>query len=312
MYCKYCGKEMPADARFCAGCGASAQPRSPSSAQGAPQRVTSQPAATGQRRRVHRSKGRLGSFFLGILAAAILFAGGVFAYTQLAAAPAQVQPREGDGFETPEDAVLAYVEALQNQDINAMLQTFAIESYVEHLDWQAYVQRLQIYSFPSTPPPADPPLFSDYSCVWRADSIAQQILMQVMTLCAPDSPVLDFRPIMLDLDVEKPADFQQRLFPNEMLEPLASLTTGDFLPPETVAPEIEIEKFQESFQSYRQALGANELRDMALELQLNGVDYLFCPQAVRYGDRWYLCSLHGNVAVLLGVAFYAGGLWVIQ
>ena len=38
---------------------------------------------------------------------------------------------EGRGYGSPEEAVLAYAEALQAGDVKKILKTFAIETYVE-------------------------------------------------------------------------------------------------------------------------------------------------------------------------------------
>ena len=38
---------------------------------------------------------------------------------------------EGEGYESPEEAVAAYLEAMRNGDVAGMLSTFAIETYVE-------------------------------------------------------------------------------------------------------------------------------------------------------------------------------------
>ena len=41
---------------------------------------------------------------------------------------------EGAGYDTPEEALLAYIDALNRGDVGGMLSTFALESYVEHAD----------------------------------------------------------------------------------------------------------------------------------------------------------------------------------
>ena len=48
---------------------------------------------------------------------------------------------EGPGFDSPEEAVTAYLEALKNGDARGMLSTFAIETYVSEVDAQAELER---------------------------------------------------------------------------------------------------------------------------------------------------------------------------
>ena len=68
-----------------------------------------------------------------------------------AAAPAQAENvvpadrLEGSGFDTPEDAVLAYVDAMNRGDVRGMLSTFAIETYAAHTDPMVPVEQLGGY-----------------------------------------------------------------------------------------------------------------------------------------------------------------------
>ena len=49
---------------------------------------------------------------------------------------------EGDGFATPEEAITAFAEALQEGDLDKMISTFAIESYCERYDMAGLIQRV--------------------------------------------------------------------------------------------------------------------------------------------------------------------------
>ena len=51
------------------------------------------------------------------------------------------EPLEGPGFDSPKEAVTAYLEALKNGDARGMLSTFAIETYVSEMDAQAELER---------------------------------------------------------------------------------------------------------------------------------------------------------------------------
>ena len=53
---------------------------------------------------------------------------------------------EGPGYDSPEEAVTAYLEAMKKGDARGMLSTFAIETYVSEMDAQAYLERLRVFS----------------------------------------------------------------------------------------------------------------------------------------------------------------------
>ncbi len=65
---------------------------------------------------------------LGILCGVLIF-GGIFLFKHLSK-----DTYEGRGFHSPEDAISAYLEALQDCDPEAMRQTFAIETYAKNFD----------------------------------------------------------------------------------------------------------------------------------------------------------------------------------
>ena len=54
---------------------------------------------------------------------------------------------EGDGFDTPEEALTAYIEAFKKMDMNGMVSVYAMESFLENLDLEALVEKQQVYSF---------------------------------------------------------------------------------------------------------------------------------------------------------------------
>ena len=49
---------------------------------------------------------------------------------------------EGSGYDTPEEAVSAYVEGLCSNDVEAMMKACAVESYAENYNLESFVERL--------------------------------------------------------------------------------------------------------------------------------------------------------------------------
>ena len=60
---------------------------------------------------------------------------------------------EGKGFSSPEEAITAYAEALQDGDIGKMVSTFAIESYAERLDFEEYMRLFHTIQLSTTGAP---------------------------------------------------------------------------------------------------------------------------------------------------------------
>ena len=66
---------------------------------------------------------------------------------------------EGEGADTPEDAVKIYLDGLAANDIDQMLSAFAVESYTENYSLAKEVEQLSAY----TPAMKNLPPVSDFS-----------------------------------------------------------------------------------------------------------------------------------------------------
>ena len=53
--------------------------------------------------------------------------------------------RECEGFDTPEEAITAFCEALKEYDFEKALSTFALESYCENYDYAGFIERLRAF-----------------------------------------------------------------------------------------------------------------------------------------------------------------------
>lgn len=296
MYCSQCGTEVPDNAQYCSSCGMPLQPK-----RTAP---LSREAPSARQRRQAKKRSRL---LLVAVIAAVILVSAYFLFTKLPANPTTAATLEGQGYDTAEDAVLAYVQALKNGDYVAMLETFAIETYVEKFNLSAYLERVSAYIYPNMILPGDAPLTEQLNVTRRVNEISNSLFYQLLTLCAPDSPLREAQSIRLD--DETPSALLERILPSGSWDKLSALSVGEFRQPLEVAPNLATESAQSNLEQQRAFLGADELRSMALELSLNGKEYLFCPYAVRYGDRWYLSSLYSSLSIILNVSNMAGGLW---
>ena len=109
---------------------------------------------------------------------------------------------EGNGYDSPEDAVLAYIEALNRGDVGGMLSTFALESYVEHADPSV---QINVRGFFLTHDLLSIPCPDDYSRSLvlhaRYGSLATSLLQSVVECAAK----LDGRPISFETSKDRKA-----------------------------------------------------------------------------------------------------------
>lgn len=216
---------------------------------------------------------------------------------------------ESEGFESPEAAVQAYMAGVQDENLEQMLSAFAIETLVEHYDFEAMLGRVRAYTiYSGIKLPNTNPLFQSLNVETRKNEIVQSIMYQLLSFHMPD---LDFtQPTAFTSDdyVEDIARFLEAFESNTRSLALKSLELGDFIAPESLSDVYLIEQNQQNMSRIASIQGADEVKSMVASFTVEGKPYILCCDAVRYGDVWYLLSLGGNIAQLLGMNPYTGGL----
>lgn len=227
-----------------------------------------------------------------------------------AAQPASAQARssyEGPGWPTAEEAARAYLDAFSKADLAGMAGAFAIETYVEHFDFGAQLDRLMCY-IPQAeiPYPNSDDFCKAMNVEKRQNNIVNSIHFQIFSLCFPD-----IDPTMLTSFGGKsavdPAEFARKLGAGSasVMKDFAFL---GFVDPALLSEHYLKDQNQKNLAKLTGIYGADELKSVAASISVEGKPHLFCCDAIRYGEKWYLCSLGGNIGILLGMDVYHGGL----
>jgi len=315
MFCSNCGGKLDQEVKFCSYCGKEMSTVPKATVQetlftaSTPNPPMQQPADATPRSVSKNRKGKYILFALsGIVIGAILLAAIFFATGMLSS---DVKTLEGPGFSTPEDAAKAYLTGLRDQDINAMISAFAIESYVDNYDFEASVERIQTYQMyadiflPNT---------SDYTVqlniAARRNQITRLINMQYMLYNTPEE-LNDGTPVTFSKDdtaaiQDFVAKFEQDTN-NYIFEDLEITGT---VPPEDLAEAYMDERNQQNIAKQAVTFGADadDVVNVAITFEADGQTWVFCPQLVRYDSKWYIQSSQGNLAVLLNMSAYTGGI----
>ena len=210
------------------------------------------------------------------------------------------RPRlEGDGYDTPEEAVLAYLDAMNNADVYGMLATFAHESYAEHFDPDLYIQRTNAI-WPmgmANMTPITDTYSADLVLYSRYSNIASNLLTQYTQYTDPlygetrapmNQEAIDTHRQMYEQSFLH--DMQGHVTFVEWIDP-ALITHGTFIQP---VNRCNIAR-QYAF------AGADDLANMVAHFQINGTDVLQFMTCARYEGRWYNLLFHGNAASLIGL-----------
>ena len=207
----------------------------------------------------------------------------------LAAAPAlgegtETGALEGPGFGSAEEAVTAYLEAMKNGDVEGMLATFAIETYVAEMDAQADLERMAV----------------------RYGQLAESLASQWMLYSWPEGyAAFDGASVALSEDGDAEA-FLAGLAEGDAAALWQEMEVVGFVEPERMSTQ-----YSDGSQSRaRQAAsyGCDEIVSVVAKLDIGGEEWYQCMDVARYGEKWYNLSLIGNIGHLLGLSLYSGGL----
>jgi hypothetical protein len=263
--------------------------------------------------RVRRSS--WSSFLLGAwTAAAVAVGSGALFNVVSAASPPRTRDtaatHESAGYATPEDAVSAYMEALQQADLQATASAFAIETYAANYDFTGYLELIRAYS-PTAPIklPASDPFNVALNIESRSAQVVGGILYQYLRLCCPDLDPVQVQALPDDAAV---AHFVDDLSTNANSEVLTSIDSFTFVPLEEVSADTyelyTSDRNEDNIGAREAVLGADELTDLAVRFRSRDGDVYALFSVVRYGDQWWLSELGGTFATLLDISLTDGGI----
>ena len=223
------------------------------------------------------------------------------------AAPA-VTRLEGNGYRTPEEAVLAYVEAMNRSDARGMLSTFAMESYIDHGNPMAHMEQLRLFNAKTSP--FGTPYINDdirsLAAMARYGSIARDLLF----CCASYSIS----------NAEEPAQLKTAEEIEAFLEPfgqspLRNLTGNvefvEWMDPVRMSNGYMADYDTSELKKYNLAVcGGEALTELVAHLKINGRDVYQDMMCVRYAGRWYNLDAGAMVTNSFNVYPTRANLWI--
>lgn len=231
------------------------------------------------------------SLIAGVLCGALIV-GAVFLFTGLGD-----DSYEGSGFSEPEDAVIAYLEALRDCDPEEMRSTFAIETMIENYDveaaWYHNGYPAQRYSsYDTILLPTDIAFGYDINVERRAAYLTEKIATPFAL--AANSAFDDMKSYIDELSVKDPIiaskedeieEVLDRYRRSEYERVLRSLEIVDIYedPLGNEADSIE----QEYLERLGEIYGAEDVREYVAELEVDGNDCLFGMIVMCYDGVWY-------------------------
>lgn len=207
---------------------------------------------------------------------------------------------EGEGFDTPEEAVTCYLNGLKNLDFEQMLGAYAWETQAAHYSVELYLERLKSYSptYSVRIPPINDFLISANLHALRAQETRLIYNSLETFLLGEDAPQGMVIPLNEDGAV---AEFLEK-FDNGRLEKLSGLANIAFHSPDEVTEgRFSMERNQENFMKQTAVYGADEVVNLVATADLADGTLVCMPTVARYGGRWYMVSVSSMVSMMLGI-----------
>lgn len=215
---------------------------------------------------------------------------------------------EGKGYASPEEAVEAFGRYLQKGDLEGMLSTFAMESYLENRDLDNYLSYMS-YSvnygqFYSGTLPANSSLARDLDLEGRRAAVSEEICEQCLYLLLRNTPYE-----WIDGPYQLHASFGSETVEAALaalgeqgklsgVQVLRGYSLEELLPAEKLT-----ERYYKNMEKRALIYGPDEYREAALLLRINGEEYYLGMAVVRYGNRWYNMYLDMDLRSYLGVDY---------
>ena len=242
----------------------------------------------------------LGALSAGVIVL-VLFLTGVFGLSKY----------EGSGYDTPEEAVEAYLEALKEGDTEAMLATFAIETAVDNVSFEDYYlyKRIEKYKHSWVALPTDTEFGYDIAVQRRAAAVTE--LVSRPFFMAADNAFDDLKKYYEDggysdsYNIGGSDEWQTFKSPEEreaFIEEYDNGDSADFyadmeineiyintLWQENYNAESDIgEITRENYEMTLKGLGADDYLEMVADVEIDGEEYCVYFAVVCYDDTWFL------------------------
>lgn len=195
---------------------------------------------------------------------------------------------ESGGYDTPEEAVTAYLEGLKSCDIEQMVSTFSVESYAQNYSMQAYLEYMQAYMFLQQEVPLPPvnDFIAAMICCDREEQLKEEVLSQGNALYLWDCYYHDTK-------LEQGASFEWEEL-QEMLD-LSSIEVVEFVLPETIAEKSASEQADALRDQRAGICGADKQQDCVVIFTCGGEKYCLFMEEMQYNGKWYNSGF-GNFA----------------
>lgn len=284
MICNKCGADISDGNQFCEHCGAT---------------VETVPEKNSKNAKFKIINVVLMIVAIVLIAVNVLMITGVFSFGKKV---------EGKGFNSPKDAVKAYIAAVNSGDMDKVLSTFAIESYVDNFDTKGALELYRAYipnsSFYMTYEFSDGGDFErDIRIKSRQAIIMSSFYKMIVTRTANDNNMS----IRLASEDEF-NDFWKSYKKADFLNDWKEMEFIKIISPDSLCDNYSSDNVKKAKKNWKKVYGCDDLEDACALVEIDGEEYLQFVECGKYNGKWYIINCSGTLSSLMGVDTNSYGL----
>lgn len=215
---------------------------------------------------------------------------------------------EGAGFESPEKCMESYMEYMKNGDYQGMLSCYAIESFAENYDMNAYVERMQCLTPNANLIITDDEFSKNMSSKQIEQRVNEMIRKGIWNIAQKG---LFINGTVVSLDEYDSADaLISDMLPSGLQNTLSTITYNGTVDnySETFSGDFENDSIKENEQKLMNMYGSEDFAHAVTDFSVGKNDYYLLVDVVKYNDKWYICPTDSFICSILGVPVYYGNI----
>jgi hypothetical protein len=249
---------------------------------------------------------------LGVCATAVL----LMAVLQMRGSLGKTARLEGDGYDTPEEAVTAYAEYLKAGDFEGILSTFAMESFEENYSVEEFYDRIRAFS-PGIATSGqqlvmlgnDSVLTSSVNLENRRAYISSSVFRQMIVPMAAevdDEELASTLTSGITFIIDDDDDLETLMEFLNSDPKVENIEIGDFLDKSDF--DFDFGKALKDYNKYKKKSWGGDIENICMELEIDGDDYILFMTCVCYDDKWYIAEFGNYFSLACGISPQAAGL----
>ena len=249
---------------------------------------------------------------LGVCATAVL----LMAVLQMRGSLGKTAMLEGDGYDTPEEAVTAYAEFLKAGDYDGIISTFAMESFEENYSVEEFYDRIRAFS-PGIATSGqqlvmlgnDSVLTSSVNLENRRAYISSSVFRQMIVPMAAqvdDEELASTLTSGITFIIDDDDDLETLMEFLNSDPKFENIEIGDF--PDKSDFDFDFGKALKEYNKYKKKSWGGDIENICMELEIDGDDYIMFMTCVCYDDKWYIAEFGNYFSLACGISPQAAGL----